>query len=117
MTAASLLAALEELGVKLWTDGNRLRYSAPKGALTSGLKADLARYKSEILSALADFPVGAEFAPTFPERASAMATAGNRRPVHVDPDGSSAPPGFLRLPIRQRIYNRQVPDSRLSEGT
>ena len=40
MTAGELLAYLRKRGVELWADGDRLRYNAPKGALTPFLRTD-----------------------------------------------------------------------------
>ena len=48
MTAAEVLTSLRGLGVKLWVEGDRLQYSAPKGAMTEALRADLSLHKSEI---------------------------------------------------------------------
>jgi amino acid adenylation domain-containing protein len=47
-----LLARFRRLGVKLWLDGERLRYSAPKGVLTPELTAELAANKAEIVEFL-----------------------------------------------------------------
>ena len=50
---AVLLAALHERNVKLWAEDERLRYRAPKGALTPTLRAQLQSHKAEILAYLA----------------------------------------------------------------
>jgi amino acid adenylation domain-containing protein len=47
------LARLRERNIKLWIEGDRLRCSAPTGALTAELKEEVAARKSDILSALA----------------------------------------------------------------
>ena len=41
MNVAKLLADLRRLDVKLWADGDRLRYNAPKDMLTPELRAEL----------------------------------------------------------------------------
>ena len=50
--AVELLARFRRLGVKLWLDGEQLRYSAPKGALTPELRTELAANKSQIVQFL-----------------------------------------------------------------
>src|SRR5262245_5931491 len=39
-------------GVKLWLEQDRLRYRAPRGALTSVLRAEIADYKADIIAFL-----------------------------------------------------------------
>ncbi|RLC01866.1 MAG: acyl-CoA dehydrogenase [Deltaproteobacteria bacterium] len=51
-TTEQFLSNLRNLGVNLRTEGNELRCQAPKGALTSDLRTELAERKSEILSFL-----------------------------------------------------------------
>lgn len=46
---ATLLDELNQQGVRLWADEDKLRIQAPKGTLTSDLQAALAQRKSEIL--------------------------------------------------------------------
>jgi amino acid adenylation domain-containing protein len=52
MSIAELLDYLQTLDVELWIEGGRLRYSAPKGALTPALRASLTERKGEILAFL-----------------------------------------------------------------
>ena len=52
MNPVELLGRLGALGIRLTADGDRLRYSAPKGALTPELREALARHKPEILAML-----------------------------------------------------------------
>ncbi len=47
-TIDAFLSYLRSLEVKLWIEGNRLHYSAPKGTLTAALRAELAERKAEI---------------------------------------------------------------------
>ncbi len=51
-TAPELLSALRQQGVRLWADGERLRYDAPQGLLTPALMEELRRHKSALLQAL-----------------------------------------------------------------
>ncbi len=48
MKAVQVLSSLRGLGVKLWIEGDRLQYSAPKGVMTNALRADLVLHKAEI---------------------------------------------------------------------
>jgi len=45
-----LITKLRTLGVKLWADGDKLRFRAPKGSLTEELVTELAREKSAVLT-------------------------------------------------------------------
>jgi amino acid adenylation domain-containing protein len=49
MTAAELLSQLRHRDVKVWANGDRLRFSASPGALTPALRDELAERKAEIL--------------------------------------------------------------------
>lgn len=52
MTTIKFLSSLRQLNVKLWVEGDRLRYTAPQGTLTPALKAELSQRKAEILDFL-----------------------------------------------------------------
>jgi myxalamid-type nonribosomal peptide synthetase MxaA len=52
VTALELLSHLRGLDIRVWADGDRLRYSSPEGKLTPALRAELTRRKPEILAAL-----------------------------------------------------------------
>ena len=54
MTASEFLSYLRKKGIRLWAEGNKLRYSAPKGALTADIRAELAERKAEVLSFLGE---------------------------------------------------------------
>jgi len=49
MTALELLTKFRNLDVKVWLEGERLRYSAANGVLTPDLRAELAAGKEEIV--------------------------------------------------------------------
>ncbi|HEY9673073.1 MAG TPA: condensation domain-containing protein [Waterburya sp.] len=51
-TVNELLSHLRSLDIKLWAEGQRLRYNAPQGVLTPELRAELAQCKAEILAFL-----------------------------------------------------------------
>ena len=52
MNPAALLSDLHSRGVELTAEGDRLRYRAPRGALSPELLADLRSHKAEILAEL-----------------------------------------------------------------
>ena len=52
MSASVLIANLQRRGVELAAEGDRLRYRAPRGALSPELLADLRSHKTEILAEL-----------------------------------------------------------------
>ncbi|MCI0419792.1 MAG: condensation domain-containing protein [Acidobacteria bacterium] len=49
MITTELLSHLRGLDVKLWVEGDKLRYSAPDGVMTPALRAELVERKAEIL--------------------------------------------------------------------
>ncbi|HEY9833608.1 MAG TPA: condensation domain-containing protein, partial [Stenomitos sp.] len=51
-TIDQFLSEFHHLDVKLWVDGDKLRYSAPKGTLTPDLLQELREYKAEIIKRL-----------------------------------------------------------------
>ena len=57
MTAAELLAELRRRGVKLTVNGDRLRYEAPRGALTPELLEAMRQHKPELLRLLSRPPI------------------------------------------------------------
>ncbi|HEU4325741.1 MAG TPA: condensation domain-containing protein, partial [Roseiflexaceae bacterium] len=63
MTTLELLARLRELGIKLWTEGDRLRFQAPKGALTPELRDALVEHKAEVIAFLHEASVATQEAP------------------------------------------------------
>lgn len=62
MKTARFIAHLKSLGIRLWREEEQLRYQAPKGALTSALRAEISARKPEILSFLGQ----AQHAPDAP---------------------------------------------------
>ena len=52
MNTSELLSRLEDLGIRLWAEGNRLHYEAPPGVLSPELRAQLIQHKAEILELL-----------------------------------------------------------------
>jgi len=49
LTTERFLSRLRALDVRLWADGDRLRYSAPAGVVSDDLRAELARRKADLL--------------------------------------------------------------------
>ena len=68
MKLSELLAEMRRLGVKLWLDGDRLRFDAPAGLLTDDLRGQLRARKAEIVDflATAQNSTGLETAPIRP---------------------------------------------------
>lgn len=56
MTAMDCIARLTANGVRLWLDGERLRYSAPRGALTRELREAVTANRAAIIRQLQDEP-------------------------------------------------------------
>ncbi|MFI6996280.1 amino acid adenylation domain-containing protein [Nocardia sp. NPDC050175] len=52
MSATDIIAELERAGIQLWEEDGRLRYRAPKGALTDARRANLRTHKVDVLAAL-----------------------------------------------------------------
>ena len=50
LNPVEFLSHLRSLNIKIWADGDRLRYSAPPGALTPNLRDQLVAHKVEILT-------------------------------------------------------------------
>jgi Condensation domain/TubC N-terminal docking domain len=65
MTAQELLGTLQDRGIRLWRQGSRLRYNAPKGALSDDLRGEIATRRAEILDLLSDCPAGETTALSF----------------------------------------------------
>jgi hypothetical protein len=63
MTAsAATIEFLDQLrfrGVEIWLEGERLRYSAPKGVMNDDVLAELRKRKTEIIAALSAQPAAA----------------------------------------------------------
>ncbi len=58
-----LIEELRQLDIKLWRDGDNLRFNAPAGALTPELRARLIAHKAELLSHCSDAPLAATTIP------------------------------------------------------
>ena len=61
---SDLLKDLRQAGVQVWVDGDRLRYKAPKGALTPNLMGELRDRKTEILAFLNTVATETDSAPS-----------------------------------------------------
>jgi len=60
MSASEFLSKINRLGVKVWTDGGRLRFDAPAGGLTQDLRDDMQKYEAQIIEFLTGAPDGCE---------------------------------------------------------
>ncbi|MCU0490000.1 MAG: amino acid adenylation domain-containing protein [Chloroflexaceae bacterium] len=63
MTTIELLAQLRERGVKLWVEGERLRFQAPKGALSAELRDALVEQKAAVIAFLYEAAAATQAAP------------------------------------------------------
>ncbi len=52
MNASDVLSELRHAGIVLYTEGDRLRYRAPRGAITPALRASVQAHRSELLALL-----------------------------------------------------------------
>ena len=52
--AVRLLAELRRLGIRIWSEDERLRISAPRGVATPEIQEELSRHKHAILELLRD---------------------------------------------------------------
>ena len=52
MNIGRFLSRLRQLNVKLWVEGDRLRYIAPTGAMTPDIRDELVRHKAQVVDAL-----------------------------------------------------------------
>ena len=52
MTLVELLSTLRARDINVWADGERLRYSAPSGALTPDIREELVKHKADLLTFL-----------------------------------------------------------------
>jgi amino acid adenylation domain-containing protein len=52
LTAPAIISSLNERGIELWFEGARLRFRAPKGALTAELRDEVAAHREAIVAHL-----------------------------------------------------------------
>lgn len=62
-TVIELIKRLGERKIKIWLEGEALKFKAPKGALDAELKAELVRSKAQLISFLREQDEGASQAP------------------------------------------------------
>jgi tubulysin polyketide synthase-like protein len=63
VTTFEFLSYLRSMGVKVWAEGDKLRYRAPERALSPSLRTELSQRKSEILQVLSEIEIGAQPLP------------------------------------------------------
>lgn len=56
MSAVELVRTLEQQGVQLWIEDERIRFRAPRGVLTETLRQAIERERSDLIALLADAP-------------------------------------------------------------
>src|SRR5262245_2803478 len=108
MTVAGFLTDLKQRGVKVWAEGDRLRYSAPKGVVNDELREELRRQKDDLLEMLrhegacvttANDVVAAAFTAPARKAERKIAITGNPR---------LAPASIDELPPHPHPYGRYV---------
>ncbi len=60
MTLSELLSHLRENKIKVWTEGDRLRYQGAEGTVTPELLAELRDHKAELIARLRDADAGTQ---------------------------------------------------------
>ena len=93
---------LRQSGVKLWVEGDRLKFRAPEGAVTPALLADLKGRKAEILVHLRPTPAYA-IEPVEPRASYELSPAQRRMWVLAQLAGESA---AYNIPLHQFLEGR-----------
>lgn len=60
MKTVELMSHLRDLDIRLWLDGDRLRFSAPDGAMTPELREQLVAHKADIITFLREAKVAVQ---------------------------------------------------------
>ncbi len=98
MTATvEFLSRLRSLGLTLWADGDRLRYSAPEGALTATLRDELIARKVDVLAILRE--------------ARLIARSATPRMVRNERDADSEPVPLSYAQERRWFWFQLAPES------
>ncbi|MBI1825732.1 MAG: aminotransferase class III-fold pyridoxal phosphate-dependent enzyme [Planctomycetes bacterium] len=113
MTTAAFLTDLKRRGVEIWADGDRLRFSAPKGVLDDGLRDELRRHKDYLLKLLQeDTPRESSRSSEQSDHAVMAAPTARARPVErkISLTGNErlAPPSIDDLPRHAHPYGQYV---------
>src|SRR5919205_282196 len=66
MTTLELLSYLRSREIRIWLEGEQLRYSAPKGALSPELRAELSARKAELIAFLRQTNAALDASPIRP---------------------------------------------------
>jgi thioesterase domain-containing protein len=93
LSVRDLMSQLQSLDVKVWVEGDRLRVSAPEGALDASLKDEMHRRKPEIISFL---DVAAR-ATAFPASIVPLQPGGSRTPIFAVPGHNGDVFCYVRL--------------------
>src|SRR5947209_11984287 len=94
MTTGEFLSNLRQSGVRLWAEGERLRYSAPPGTMTPELLEQLAERKAKLLDFL---------------RAAGVTVEATTRPILPVARDRTPPLSYAQL--RLWIFDRLAPNS------
>lgn len=109
MSVRDLMSQLQRLDVKVWVDGDRLRVSAPEGALSPALKDEMQWRKPEIMSFLA----AAAAQASFPASVVPLQPEGGKTPIFAVPGHNGDVFCYVRLaeelPHDRAFYALQPP--------
>ena len=113
MTTAAFLTDLKRRGVEIWADGDRLRFSAPKGVVDDELRGELRQRKDHVLELLREEASRRSASPSGPSNDAVMVAPTIRtRPVErkISLTGNErlAPPSIDDLPRHSHPYGRYV---------
>ncbi|MDI1475044.1 non-ribosomal peptide synthetase [Polyangium sp. y55x31] len=102
MTIERLLEDALARGVKLWVEGDRLRFRAPRGALTDALREEISRHRDDIIAFLRQVVVAEQESPIEPvPRAGGLPLSfAQQRLWFLDRMGSAA---AYNMPIALRL--------------
>jgi acetylornithine/succinyldiaminopimelate/putrescine aminotransferase/predicted amino acid dehydrogenase len=118
MSALELLADLRERGVKLWVEGNDLRFSARKGTLGEAVTGLLVRHKAELVELLTSSAAAPPSRPSpartngfsLDDQAITLSSVRDWRPEEQDP--------YVRhvAPYKGFLYQRLALDKKFVRG-
>lgn len=105
-TIEELLPYLQSLNVKLWVEDGKLRYRAPKGAMTATIASELKERKSEILNFLSR-SYGSPIQPVPDQESYELSHAQQRLWVLSQIEEGTA---AYNIPLHQLIEGELAPD-------
>ena len=108
MTAAAFLTDLRQRGVRVWADGDRLRYSAPRGTVTDDVRRELETLKPRLLELLRGGGTAGGVADDAVIATPTARTAAPDRKISLTGNERLAPLSIDELPQHPHPYARYV---------